>query len=65
MPVIGNNVPNEIKQNDVSMIETIRVNKIRHLKRIPLGYLNINSKRNKLSSIPCLIKYILDVFTIA
>ena len=47
------------------MIETLRVNKISHPKRVSLGYLNINSIRNRFSSIPCLNENNLDVFAMA
>ena len=43
------------------MVKRIHENKS-HLKCVLLGYLNINSIRNKLSDIPCLIKNNLDAF---
>ena len=63
--VKGNSIPNKIKQNSVSLIEALQVNNISHPKCVSLGYLNINSIRNKISSIPFLIENNLDVFATA
>ena len=65
MYFISNSVLNEIKQNDVSMIEALGVNKISHPKCVLLGYLSTNSIRNRFSSTPCLIENVLDVFAMA
>ena len=49
MSVTGNSILDESKQKNVHMIEALRGNKISNTKLFSLGYLNINSKRNKLS----------------
>ena len=49
MSVTGNSIPDESKQKNLPMIEALRGNKVSNTKRFSLGYLNINSIRNKLS----------------
>ena len=62
--VIGNSIWNEIKQNHGSMIRVFQVNEISHQK-CALGYLNINSIRNKFCSNLCLTENNWDVFLLA
>ena len=64
MPVTGNSIPNEIKQNNLPMIQTLPANKTSYPKFVSLRYLSANSVRNKLSSIPWLFETNLDVFPI-
>ena len=52
MCVIGSSIPIEIKQNNVTVVKTLREYKNSHPKCVSLGYLNINSIRNKFSDIP-------------
>ena len=49
MRVIGSSIPNVIRQNNATMIKTLREIKKSHPKCVSLGYLNINSIRNKFS----------------
>ena len=62
---MGSCIPNDIRQNNASMSKTLRENKKSHPKCVSIGYLNINSKRNKFSDIPFSIENNLDVFIIA
>ena len=64
MFVIGNSIQNEIKEKDISMIETVRVNNICHPKYVLLKYCNINSIRNIFFSDFCVNLNNLDVFSI-
>lgn len=56
MPVTGNSIPNQIKQNNLPMIQTLPANKTSHPKFVSLRYLSANSVRNKLSSTPWLFE---------
>ena len=60
-----NSFPDESKQSKICIIKELRNNKLSHPKCVSLGYLNINSIRNKFSSIPHLIDNNLDIFAIA
>ena len=62
---MGSCIPNDIRQNNASMSKTLRENKKSHPKCVSIGYLNINSKRNKFSDISFSIENNLDVFIIA
>ena len=56
---------NQSEQSKICIIKELRNNKLSHPKCVSLGYLNINSIRNKFSSIPHLIDNNLDIFAIA
>ena len=64
MSVTGNSIPDESKQKNLPMIEALRGNKVSNTKLFSLGYLNINSIRNKLSRDSWLFEINLDVFAI-
>ena len=55
--VIISRIPNEIRQNNATMVKTLGENKESHPKCVSLGYLKINSI-NKFSDILCLIETI-------
>ena len=63
--VTGNSFPDQSEQSNFCIIKELRNDKLNHLKCVSLGYLNINSIRNKFSSIPHLIDNNLDIFAIA
>ena len=61
MYVLGSSIPNEIKQNNITVVKTLREDKKSHPKCVSVGYLSI---KNKFSNIP-LIENKLDAFTVA
>ena len=61
----GNGFPDGSEQSKFYIVKELRNNQLSHPKCVPLAYLNINSIRNKLSSIPHLTDTNLDVFAIA
>ena len=61
----GNSFPDQSEQNKICIIKELRNNNLSHPKCVSLEYLNINSIRNKFSSIPHLIDNNLDIFAIA
>ena len=65
MCAIGNSFPVQSEESKISIIKELRNNKSSHPKCVSLGYLNINSTRNKFSSIPHLIDNNLDIFAMA
>ena len=54
-----------MEKSDTGIIKKLKENKLSHPKCVSLGYLNINSVRNKFFSIPHLIDNNIDIFTIA
>ena len=62
---LGSRFPDEFEKSDTGIIKKPKENKLSHPKCVSLGYLNINSVRNKFFSIPHLIDNNIDIFTIA
>lgn len=44
--VLSSSIPNEIKQNNATMVKTPRENKKSHAQCVSLEYMNMNSIRN-------------------
>ena len=61
---IGNSFPDQFEQSKICIIKKPRNDKLSHFKCVSLWYLNINSIRNKFSSIPHWIDNNLDIFPI-
>ena len=53
------------EQHDSNLVEKIQGIKQKHVKNITLGYININSIRNKFNDLKLLLKDCLDIFIIA
>ena len=61
----GNSFPDQSEQSKICIIKELRNNNVSHPKCFSLGYLNINSIRNKFSSILHLRDNNLGIFAIA
>ena len=61
----GNSFPRQSEQSKLCIVKELRNNKLSHSKCVSLGCLNINSIRNKFSSILHLIDKNLVIFAIA
>ena len=61
----GNGFPDQSEQSKFCIVKELRNNKLSHPKCVSLAHLNMNSIRNKFSSIPHLIDNNLDIFAIA
>ena len=57
-------IPNDIRQNSVTVVKKLRENKKSHRKCVSIEHLNINSIRNKSSDVTYLIDNNLNVFII-
>ena len=60
----GNGFPDQSEQSKFCIVKELRNNKLSHPKCVSLAHLNMNSIRNKFSSIPHLIDNNLDIFAI-
>ena len=65
MCVIGRSISTKIKQNNLTMVKTVRKNRKSRPKCVSLGNLNINSIGNKFFDIACLIDNNLGALIIA
>ena len=61
----GNGFPDQSEQSKSCIVKELINNKLSHPKCVSLAYLNINSIRNKFSSIPHKMDNNLDIFAIA
>ena len=61
----GNGFPDQSERSKSCIVKELINNKLSHPKCVSLAYLNINSIRNKFSSIPHKMNNNLDIFAIA